>query len=214
MKTRVREQEMIRFAKSEEGTEVWYRYKTSTNWDTILKPAWNKPCIYIIDNEYAELRKKSADTGRPIQMYNPISLEWETPTFELDFSAPIESYRLEPEEDGFEYPIYKRHKLTGCVVMFTEKKYGVIVIDTEKANYEGYGTGYEADNWIPHTNASTWEDYDYDYTEPTYYYRWEKLYRNGSISTTAYVTDVYAVKFNYKEEDYVKIEDSKRTWED
>jgi len=152
MRTKQHKEEMIRFAKSEYGTAVWLRPKISTNWRTLLKPTWNENYIYVVDDEYAELRKKSIDEDRPIQMYNTISSKWETPTFELDFNAPIESYRLEHKED-------------------------------------------------------------HNYVEPIYYYRWERLSSKGEILMSNLISDKYAEKNGYKEDGWIKITNTKRTWE-
>jgi len=152
MRTKPHKEEMIRFAKSEYGTAVWFRPKTSTTWSTLLKPTWNENYIYVVADEYAELIKKSIDENRAIQMYNTISSKWETPTFELDFSAHIESYRLEPKEN-------------------------------------------------------------HDYIEPIAYYRWERLSSKGKILVSDLISDKYAEKNGYKEDGWIKITNTKRTWE-
>ena len=211
MKTRAHEQEMIRFAKSEEGTAVWYRYKSGTKWDTLLKPVWSKPYIYILDNKYAELRKESVDTGRPIQRYNMSSLEWETPTHKLQFDVDLAFYRLEPEEEKFKYPIYKKSIVYGQVVKFTSEKEGVIIVAAGD-RFSDHEVGHKSNDWVPHTDAEVWEDYAYE--EPVYYYRWEKLYTDGRIGITDWVTDAYAEKHEYKIDKWSKKESSKRTWED
>ncbi|HIP15554.1 MAG TPA: hypothetical protein EYG74_08700, partial [Sulfurimonas autotrophica] len=112
--------EIKRFADTEIGTKVWYKAKDRFRWVNTANPTWKEDNEYIVDDEYAELRKESVDTGRPIQMYNPVSSKWETPAFELDFDAPIENYRLKPKEEEFKYPIYKKDKGMGFVVKFTD----------------------------------------------------------------------------------------------
>jgi len=216
MKHRIHREEMKRFADSEEGTAVWYRQKTVTNWRTILEPTWNEDYIYILDDEDAELRKKSADENRPIQVYDTIFSEWETPKHELEFNSDIKSYRLEPKEDKFKYPIYKLciykdHFYSGCVVEFTGETEGVIVKDTERTREFNHHIGYRLDNWIPHTDTNAWKDHDY--IEPIAYYRWEQLIMNGSILTSSHITDKYAEKHNFENSGWRKIESSKRTWE-
>ena len=149
---RIHRDEMIRFAKSEDDTAVWYRPKMSTEWLTGLKPLWNKNYIYIVDDDYAKLRKESADTGRPIQVYSILLSIWKTPTYKLDFSAHIESYRLEPKED-------------------------------------------------------------HDYVEPIAYYQLERLSSKGEILISNLISDKYAEKNGYKEDGWIKITNTKRTWE-
>jgi len=46
MKTRPHKDEMIRFAKSEDGTKVWYRQK--------IAKSWNEDKIYVLNDKYAE----------------------------------------------------------------------------------------------------------------------------------------------------------------
>jgi len=152
METRPHKEEMIRFANSEVGTAVWWREKTFDSWKLIKNPLWSEDYVYVVDNKYAELRKKSVDEDRAIQMYNTIDSKWETPTFNLDFSAPIESYRLEPKED-------------------------------------------------------------HDYIEPIAYYRWERLSSKGEILMSNLMSDKYAEKNGYKEDGWIKITNTKRTWE-
>ena len=114
MATRVHKYEMIRFAKSEVGTEVWFKREMATKWRKTRDHRWHKDSIYILHNKYAVLRRKSADTGRPIQVYDYSSLKWETPPqHKLRFNADIKDYRLEPKKDEFEYPIYIRKVYIG-----------------------------------------------------------------------------------------------------
>ena len=50
--------------------------------------------------------------------------------------------------------------------------------------------------------------------EPTYYYQWEKLYPEGRIITSEYLTDERADYDGYQVGDgWRRIESSKRTWE-
>ena len=277
MKIRNHEEEIARFTHSKDGIAVWYKCKLNAQWAKTLMPLWKETCIYIVDNEYAELRMKSIDTCRPIQVYNPISMEWETPTHKLKFDSNPERYRVKPERYGFEYPVYKRNTFNGFVVEFTGKTRGVIVKDTEESRRVDRNIGCKSDSWLPHTDTEIWEDCDYeepkedkfkypiykkdacsslivkftgfnegvvvqaentsihslghtsdawiphtdtnawedcDYVEPTYYYLWEKLTRNGSILTSSHITDKYAEKHNFENSGWRKIESSKRTWED
>ena len=94
--------EMIRFANTEKGTAVWFKHKVINRWKKTYHPFWEEDIIYIVDDEHAELRKESIDTGRKIQVLNPITHKWETPSFELEFGVGTENYRLEPEQDNEE----------------------------------------------------------------------------------------------------------------
>jgi len=91
--------EMIRFANSEEGTAVWFKHATMTEWKRNYIPTWSKDTIYIVDDKYAELRKENIDTGRPIQVLN-VEGEWVTQVVDLHFILSLSDYRLEPKEHG------------------------------------------------------------------------------------------------------------------
>ena len=201
--------EMIRFANREEGTEVWYKHGSMTEWNKSDAPRWSNDTTYVVDDEYAELRKESIDTGRPIQVSSDNGTGWITitqPTY-IKFILPLEDYRLEPEE--FEYPIYKKARSDGSIVKFTGLKEGVIV---QKDIALMYPLGYTSDDWVEHTNTDEWEDYEYQ--EPTYYYKWEKLFNDGNIWSTNWMTDEYAERGGFKALGWRKIENSKRTWEE
>jgi len=70
----------------------------------------------------------------------------------------------------------------------------------------------ESDKLIPHTNTNVWEDYDY--IGPIAYYRWERLSSKGKILVSNLVSDKYAERHKYKKDGWIKIESSKRTWDD
>ena len=138
-----------------------------------------------------------------------IRYKWET----LMQKLMSKDYRFEPIEE-FEYPIYKRSTSNGCVVEFTGKTTGMVVIDTEASRRIGVGEciGYKSNRWVSHTYEKTWEDYDY--VETISYYRWERLSSKGKILVSDFMTDKYAEEFKYEKEGWRKIESSKRTWED
>ena len=89
--------EIVRFANSDKGTKVWFKNKSMKEWGKTYYPYWIDDTFYIVDDEHATLRIESIDTGRKIQVLNPITHEWETPSFELEFLVEVENYRLEPE---------------------------------------------------------------------------------------------------------------------
>ncbi len=63
----VHEKEMIRWAKSKEDTRVWYQIIGRKNWRSLSSPAFSKDCRYVVDDEFAEIRKAFID-GEKIQM--------------------------------------------------------------------------------------------------------------------------------------------------
>ena len=47
-------------------TRVWHRHKEKKLWVLTSSPSWFKDRIYIVDNEWSELRKAQAD-GKQLQ---------------------------------------------------------------------------------------------------------------------------------------------------
>ena len=91
MIARAHKHEIIRFANTAAGTKVWVR-RGSDTWTKSSHPLWRKLFTYIVDDEYAELRMASRESGKPIQLL--VGTEWHTPTYRLDFTLPIGNYRL------------------------------------------------------------------------------------------------------------------------
>ncbi len=93
--------EIVRWANSPDGTKVWNRHKNSESkfWYLVEEPRWHKDRIYIVNDEYAELRKAEID-GKTIE-YNSIGGEWYSTHKKLNWNYPITDYRIKPDE-----PIY------------------------------------------------------------------------------------------------------------
>lgn len=53
------------------------------------------------------------------------------------------------------YPLYKRSKSNGAVVMFTGISTGTVL----HVGRSSYTVGYSSSIWGSHTNSSIWEDY-------------------------------------------------------
>ena len=62
---REHEKEMIRFAEAPEGTLVWQFFEDSNKWILVF-PGWDKNNKYVVDDEWAELRKAQID-GKQLQ---------------------------------------------------------------------------------------------------------------------------------------------------
>ena len=90
--------EIIRFANSEDDTGVWLRYYKWTIWVKTFTPRWSINNDYILDDEYADIRKESIETGTPVQMYIEEKGEWVTMTPDMDFTLPIKCYRLKHKD--------------------------------------------------------------------------------------------------------------------
>jgi len=86
--------EIKRYADSPDGTKVWSKSDGGI-WATTITPAWNKNYIYIVDDMYAELRKESIDTSRPIQTFNFVS-GWVTIKDASELTGTLSSYRVKP----------------------------------------------------------------------------------------------------------------------
>ena len=139
----IHKDEIIRFANAEQGTKVWSKI-SNEKWLLVNSAQWNPNNIYIVDDEYAELRKASAD-GKIIQYKH--GSEWsDTLTDSWEITIDTSRYRIKPDE-------------------------------------------------------------------PTYYYKWERLNNDGSISLSAYASDEYSEKYDFKLNGYIRIDSSKRTWD-
>ena len=63
------------------------------------------------------------------------------------------------------------------------------------------------------TNASIWTKVEPIPEEPTYYYQWESISNSGVISLSKYITDSFAILYDYTETyGWYRIDSSKRTW--
>ena len=201
--------EIIRYANSEEGTGVWYKeIAGASKWRLIGYSSWRDNCSYVVDDEWAHLRKALID-GKTLQTSDELTaggICWSDipPYFPIE-KYEVGTFRVKTEPE-FKYPIYKRSAAHGFVVKFTGLTEGEVVV-VGRYHYIGYSSLF----WEKHTSNTVWEDYNY--TEPTYYYRWEKLEDENSILTTPHVTDKFAKGMQYSELGWRRIESSKRTWE-
>ncbi len=95
--------EIKRWADSENNTKVWERDTTHTTWS--ISAPHNRflyaNYIYIIDDEYAELRKAYAD-GKTIEMWSTIHNIWLEVTEEIG-SVQNRKYRIKPEKKTYYY---------------------------------------------------------------------------------------------------------------
>ena len=90
--------EIIRYANCTEGTKVWERYKLDgDSWMLTDLPLWSKDYIYVVNDMYAELRKKSIDTGRPIQTFSLVP-GWVNIKDASELTGPLSNYRVKPIE--------------------------------------------------------------------------------------------------------------------
>jgi hypothetical protein len=75
--TRVHKEEMIRFANSPAGTKVWCKSNANGMWGKLKMPSWDENSSYIVDDEFAELRKQFVDDPTQIEWCRELDEEWE-----------------------------------------------------------------------------------------------------------------------------------------
>ncbi len=106
--------------------QTWY--KKNDEWTVLYTdPKWLKDGIYIVDDEYAEIRKSFYD-GKTIQYYEESSGRWfvaASPSWTL----PVDEYRIKPEKPVYEYQWYYIDSVTN--VFLTSGHY-VDIEETEK----------------------------------------------------------------------------------
>ena len=95
------EKEIQRWATCPDGTKVWWK-DNLRDWLLTVNASWNKKYNYIVDDEYAELRKAEAD-GKSIEYnayYAPNSGGvWSKHLGNI--TLPVENYRIKSDS-----PIY------------------------------------------------------------------------------------------------------------
>ena len=126
--------EIKRWAESPDGTKVWGKCSKDGKWYTHDNPPFWPICDYIVDDQWAELRKAQID-GRQLQMKNAKG-DWYDARLGydvLDYTSP-ESWRIKPE---VEFPVYRRHKEKGCIAKFHSPDTYEIVISADKYGIAG-----------------------------------------------------------------------------
>jgi len=106
------EKEICYWAKQPDGTKVWRRANDKdSEWKLNLFPKWYETSHYIVDDEWAELRKAQAD-GKQLQRAAYLcgrNREWIDIEFVIEDTkiTELDHWRIKPEE-LYEYQwIYK-----------------------------------------------------------------------------------------------------------
>ena len=111
--TRKHRDEIIRWAKSPAGTNVWLKKSTADVWYDSIIPTWGDNVEYVLDDEWADIRKAFID-GETIQYYNKELGIW-SDTLNRDASAfagrRVEMYRIKPKP-VYEWQCYFRRCIT------------------------------------------------------------------------------------------------------
>jgi len=108
------EKEIIKWAKCKDGTGVWTRNRYN-DWTLVNEPYWIPSLEYIIDDEYAELRKAQSD-GATI-LFQGKELD------SLKFDSALKKYSIKEEFT----PVLKRSIHTGRVICFTSESEGILI---------------------------------------------------------------------------------------
>jgi len=84
---------------------IWVRHERATVWDKVHSPLWRTPnTIYVIDDEYADVRKAYYD-GKRVEWRCESEQEWYPVTTD-NFYKPVDKYRIKPEEPIYEWQWY------------------------------------------------------------------------------------------------------------
>ena len=95
--------EIIRWASSHNNTQVWYKFKqpiagNDDKWYlTTYCPSWRSDCHYVVDDEWAEIRKAVID-GKTIQKETKrgwVDIKFTKKT--LTKNKNVNKYRIKPE---------------------------------------------------------------------------------------------------------------------
>ena len=99
------------WAEHKNCTDVWAKEFNEQDWELVkhYKINWScKVCKFIVDDEWAELRKAQAD-GKQLQRQSNFK-DWEDDTLryaDMKYTTP-KDWRIKPEEPVYEYQvIYK-----------------------------------------------------------------------------------------------------------
>jgi len=83
--------------KQPKGTKIWFKRDENSEWKLVRYPTWNENYKYVINDEYAELRKAVAN-GKTIQYFNAADNIWIDKKIKnpnIDFNSEIK-YRIKP----------------------------------------------------------------------------------------------------------------------
>ena len=101
------QKEIIRWANSPDGTRVWCKEQyTNHQWILTNNAKWFTTQIYIVNDEYAKLRKAQTD-GKIIQTSDELTaggVQWsDIPNFFPMYKYPVDTFRIKPDEPIYYY---------------------------------------------------------------------------------------------------------------
>jgi len=157
------------FYEQPEGTKLWAKSKLCDEWCLTDTPYWYNYHTYIINDEFAELRKAIAD-GKEIEYLTNdnkwVDLNTKDPSY--DFYLTPEHYRIKKE---VKFPIYKKNDF--MVVKFYDKSVFKIMFIFDKSKLKkwwdtnfisiGVNSAIYSDNCkFIRFDSREWEDVLYD----------------------------------------------------
>ena len=95
--------EITRWANCPDNTDVWYRQSNDEyiGWQLSKNPFWHPYCVYIVDDEWSEIRKAFID-GKTIEVYDCVDNSWKT-IVTSTWIEKLEYYRIKPDEPVYEW---------------------------------------------------------------------------------------------------------------
>ena len=189
--------------RSPAGTKVWMKVdKEKGGWLLLVEAAWREDSYYVVNNEYAEVRKFFYDHDF---IWSKAGGEWKK-SFTAMFFNPAESYMVDDE--------------------YTETKQ---FFDLNGYIYAEYGAGVQkignpdfsmpAENYMtsPGVGAERFEKIESVKEEKiglTFFWKWKKMDINGgAVIITNYMTSVIADAHGYSNGGWTRIESSKTTFD-
>ena len=131
-------EEICYWAEHPDRTKLWSRSKNGDKWLIVQNPSWRDDYVYIVDDEWAELRKAQAD-GHELE-YRTSRGEWVDDVdlqllYILD-GDNVNNWRIKLEKPVYEYQWITKHadKYRMTEEWHTEK---------EAYNLFGYAEPYE-----------------------------------------------------------------------
>lgn len=126
-------EEIVRWANSPDGTKVWE--KLNSGWHLSTYPAWSPNVPYIVDDEWAELRKAQAD-GKQLQ-YCDIYNKWVDRVLDVSYmnttsSSILSRWKIKPE------PVYE-DKMTKGQIVAIKDNFGNIQLLRYHSKYNDTG---------------------------------------------------------------------------
>lgn len=118
--------EVKRWVRAEEATNIWVKCASGERWDLRCDVHFSPDCIYIVDDEWAELRKAQAD-GKQLRHYCSDESRWcDQPLEEIHWNHgnPAE-WRIKSE---VKFPVYFLSEATDTIYRFDDEETATAVI--------------------------------------------------------------------------------------